>query len=77
MRDLVTYLARNLVEKPDDVQVREVAGERAQVYEIRVAGSDLGKLIGKQGRTIRSVRALVSAAATRQGKRALVEVVDP
>lgn len=76
MKDLVTYIVRNLVESPDAVEVREVAGDKAQVYEVKVDEADLGKVIGKQGRTIRSVRALVSAAASREGKRATVEVVD-
>jgi hypothetical protein len=76
VKDLVTYIVRNLVESPDAVEVREVAGDKAQVYEVKVDEADLGKVIGKQGRTIRSVRALVSAAASREGKRATVEVVD-
>ena len=76
MKDLVTFIVRNLVESPDAVEVREVAGDKAQVYEVKVNEADLGKVIGKQGRTIRSVRALVSAAASREGKRATVEVVD-
>lgn len=76
MKDLVAFIVRNLVESPDAVEVREVAGDKAQVYEVKVSEADLGKVIGKQGRTIRSVRALVSAAASREGKRATVEVVD-
>ena len=76
MKDLVTFIVRNLVESPDAVEVREVAGDKAQVYEVKVNEADLGKVIGKQGRTIRSVRTLVSAAASREGKRATVEVVD-
>ncbi len=76
MKDLVTFIVRNLVESPDAVEVREVVGDKAQVYEVKVDEADLGKVIGKQGRTIRSVRALVSAAASREGKRATVEVVD-
>ncbi len=76
MRELITFIVRNLVESPDAVEVREVAGDKAQVYEVKVAAADLGKVIGKQGRTIRSMRVLVSAAASREGKRATVEVVD-
>lgn len=76
MRDLITYIVENLVDDPESVRVREVAGAKAQVYEVAVAGSDRGKLIGKQGRTIRSVRSLVSAAASRAGKRAMLEVLD-
>ena len=76
MKELITYIVQNLVERPDSVVVNEVAGDKAQLYEVRVDHNDLGKVIGKQGRTIRSVRALVSAAASRAGKRATVEVVD-
>jgi predicted RNA-binding protein YlqC (UPF0109 family) len=76
MKELITYIVQNLVERPDAVVVNEVAGDKAQLYEVRVDHNDLGKVIGKQGRTIRSVRALVSAAASRDGKRATVEVVD-
>lgn len=75
MKELIAYIVRNLVENPDAVDVREVAGDKAQVYEVKVDAADLGKVIGKQGRTIRSVRTLVSAAASREGKRATVEVV--
>ena len=76
MKELITYIVQNLVERPDAVAVTEVAGDKAQLYEVHVDHDDLGKVIGKQGRTIRSVRALVSAAASRSGKRATVEVVD-
>ena len=76
MKELITYIVQNLVERPDSVVVNEVAGDKAQLYEVRVDHNDLGKVIGKQGRTIRSVRALVNAAASRSGKRATVEVVD-
>jgi uncharacterized protein len=76
MKELITYIVQNLVERPDSVVVNEVAGDKAQLYEVRVDHNDLGKVIGKQGRTIRSVRALVNAAASRTGKRATVEVVD-
>ena len=76
MKELITYIVQNLVEHPDSVVINEVAGDKAQLYEVRVDHNDLGKVIGKQGRTIRSVRALVNAAASRVGKRATVEVVD-
>ena len=76
MKDLIVYLVENLVERPEVVVVREAAGEKAEVYEISVDPADQGRLIGKNGKTIRSVRAVVSAAAARQGKRALVEVLE-
>ena len=62
MKDLVTEIAKALVDIPDEVTVREVEGEQVTVLELRVAPSDLGKVIGKQGRTARSIRTLLGAA---------------
>lgn len=76
MKDLVTYLVTHLVENSEAVQVNEVVGESTRLYEVRVAPTDLGKLIGKQGRTIRSVRAVVNAAAAHGGTRVAVEVME-
>ncbi len=76
MKDLIAYMVRNLVDHPESVEIREVAGDKAQVYEVKVRSEDLGKVIGKHGRTIRSVRTLVAAAANRSGKRVMVEVVE-
>jgi predicted RNA-binding protein YlqC (UPF0109 family) len=76
MQELIAFMVRGLVENSGSVQVREVAGDKALVYEVRVAPEDRGKLIGKQGRTIRSVRSLAGAAASRRGKRVAVEVLD-
>ena len=76
MRELISYVVRNLVDDPGSVRVREVTGEMAHVFEVRVARDDQGKLIGKQGRTIQSLRSLVNAAGARAGKRAMVEVLD-
>ena len=76
MKELVEFIVRSLVSEPDQVQVREVEGERTTVYELRVAPGDLGKVIGKQGRTARSIRTVLSAAATRAGKRAVLEILE-
>jgi len=76
MKDLVEYVARSLVNEPDQVDVKEIEGERTTVYELRVAPADLGKVIGKQGRTARSIRTLLSAAATKAGKRAVLEIME-
>jgi len=76
VKELIAFVVRNLVDEPDAVSVREVAGDRAEVYEVRVAPPDRGKLIGKHGRTIRSLRSLVGVRASREGKRAQVEVLD-
>lgn len=76
MKELIRFIVQNLVENPDRVVVQEVSGDRTQVYEVTVDPADQGMLIGKNGRTIRSVRSLVNVAALRQGKRAMVEVID-
>jgi hypothetical protein len=76
LRDLVEYLAKALVDEMDAVDVREVEGEHARVIELRVAQGDLGKVIGKQGRTARSIRTILNAHATKIRKRAVLEIVE-
>ncbi len=74
--DLVKFIASAIVDNPDQVEVNEVQGERTVVYELRVAPEDMGKIIGKKGRVIHAVRAVVQAAAAREGKRATVEILE-
>ncbi len=76
MRELIEYIARALVDNPDNVTVSELAGEKTAIYELRVHAEDLGKVIGKQGRTARAIRTLVSAAATKDNRRAMVEIME-
>ena len=76
MRDLVEYIARALVDDPAQVSVEEVAGQKTTVYKLRVANEDIGKVIGKDGRTARSIRAVLSAAAAKAHKRAVLEIVE-
>lgn len=76
MKELIEYIAKALVDHPDQVQVKEVAGEKTLIYELRVGQGDLGKVIGKQGRTAKSIRAIISAAAMKQGKRAQLEILE-
>jgi predicted RNA-binding protein YlqC (UPF0109 family) len=76
MKELIEYIARSLVDNPDQVQVQEVEGEKTTVYELRVGDGDLGKVIGKRGRTARSIRTLLNAAATKAGKRAVLEILE-
>ncbi|MGD8629043.1 MAG: KH domain-containing protein [bacterium] len=76
MKELIEYIARALVDNPDDVRVQEVEGEKTTVYELRVGDGDLGKVIGKRGRTARSIRTLLNAAATKAGKRAVLEILE-
>jgi predicted RNA-binding protein YlqC (UPF0109 family) len=76
MRDLVEYIARALVDDPSQVSVEEVPGQKTTVYKLRVASQDIGKVIGKDGRTARSIRAVLSAAAARAHRRAVLEIVE-
>jgi len=76
MRDLLAYLAKVLVDYPDDVQVDERESDQGKVLNLHVRKEDVGKVIGKQGRTARAVRNLVAAAANRKGERVVVEFID-
>ena len=76
MRDLVEYMAKALVDDSESVTVTEVEGERVTVIELRVAPGDLGKVIGKQGRTARALRTILNANATKMRKRAVLEIVE-
>ena len=76
MKELIEYIARALVDNPDGVTVQEIEGEKTTVYELRVGAGDLGKVIGKHGRTARSIRTLLNAAATKAGKRAVLEILE-
>ena len=76
MKEVVEYLARALVDEPDAVEVTEVEGERSTILQLRVAPDDMGKVIGKRGRTVRAIRSLVRAAGSRQGVTTLVEIVE-
>lgn len=75
MKELLLYLAKNLVENPDDVSVTEVPGETT-VLELRVAPEDMGKVIGRQGRIAREIRTIVKSVAQRNGQKVSVEIVD-
>jgi predicted RNA-binding protein YlqC (UPF0109 family) len=75
MRELVEYLTQSLVSDPEAVSVEEIESGRVVVYEVTVAEDDVGKIIGRQGKVIRSIRTVVKAAATRAGTRVDVDVV--
>ena len=76
IKELVEEIAKALVDTPAEVQVREVQGEQAPVLELRVAASDLGKVIGKQGRTARSIRTLLGAAGMKLNRRFSLEILE-
>jgi predicted RNA-binding protein YlqC (UPF0109 family) len=76
MKDLITYIAKALVDNPEEVTVSEVEGEQTSVLELKVAKDDLGKIIGKQGRTARALRTILSAASAKIKKRAVLEIME-
>ncbi|HEX9699459.1 MAG TPA: KH domain-containing protein [Acidobacteriota bacterium] len=76
IEELVGNIARALVDNPDEVQVSAVEGEQTTVVELRVHQEDLGKVIGKQGRTARAIRTLLAAAGTKSNKRVLLEILE-
>ena len=77
MKTLIEYMAKALVDSPDEVRVSEVEGENASVIELKVAKDDLGKIIGKHGRTARAMRTILSAASTKIRKRSVLEIIEP
>lgn len=76
MKELVEYVARHLVSHPDSVDVRETQGETASVIELKVAKEDLGRIIGKQGRTAKAIRTILNAAASRTNRKVVLEIIE-
>lgn len=76
MKALVEYIAKSLVDKPEEVQVNEIEGEQTSVLELKVAKDDLGKVIGRQGRTARAMRTILGAASIRSNKRTVLEILE-
>lgn len=75
-KELVEFVVRNLVDKPDEVSVNVIEGEKSTILELKVAEDDIGKVIGKQGRIAKAIRTILSASATKDGKRAVLEILD-
>ena len=76
MKELLLYMAKNLVDEPDAVTVTEVDGEDGKVLELRVAEGDMGKVIGRQGRIAKEIRTIIKTVAQRTGERVTVEIMD-
>lgn len=76
MKELLSYIAKHLVDNPDEVSVTEIENETDTVFEVRVAESDMGKIIGRQGRIVKEIRILMRSVAQRQGKSVSVEIMD-
>lgn len=76
MKTLIETMAKSLVDRPEEVKVSEIEGEKTTVYELRVSQGDLGKVIGKQGKTARAMRTILGAAGTKIGKRCVLEILE-
>jgi|TARA_B100000809_G_scaffold21966_1_gene19214 hypothetical protein len=76
MKELILVMARALVDKPDEVEIKEIVGEVTTILELKVAKEDLGKVIGKQGKTAHAMRSILNATATKLKKRAVLEIVE-
>ncbi len=75
-RDLVEFIAKSLVDEPEDVMVNMIEGEKSTIIELKVADDDIGKVIGKHGRIAKAVRTILSASANKTGKRFVLEILD-
>lgn len=76
LKELIEYIAKALVDNPDLVSVKEIPGEKTVIYELKVGEGDLGKIIGREGKTAKAIRTIVSAAAMKRGKRAVLEILE-
>ncbi len=76
MKELIEFIVKALVDDPSEVNITEIAGDKVTLYELRVAKNDIGKVIGKRGRTAGAIRIIISAASTKQGKRAELEIIE-
>ncbi len=76
MRELVEFIAKSLVDNPDQVEVKEIEGSQSIIIELKVADEDMGKVIGKQGRIAKAIRTVVKAAAIKDNKRVVVEIIQ-
>lgn len=76
MKDLIEYVVKALVDDPSAVDIKEVAGEKVTIYELRADKNDIGKVIGKRGRTASAIRTIMNAISARQGKRAVLEIIE-
>jgi predicted RNA-binding protein YlqC (UPF0109 family) len=76
LKGLIELIIKGIVDNPDKVEINEIIGEKSSIFEIRVDPNDIGKVIGRQGRNIKSIRTIVNAAAQKENKRVIIEIVD-
>lgn len=76
MKELIEFVVKALVDDPSAIDIKEVCGEKVTIFELRAAKSDIGKIIGKRGRTASAIRTIMNAVSARQGKRAVLEIIE-
>ncbi|MEN6445000.1 MAG: KH domain-containing protein [Candidatus Cloacimonas sp.] len=76
MKELIEFIVKALVDDPSEVNITEITGDKITLYELRVSKSDIGKVIGKRGRTASAIRTIINAVSTKQGKRAELEIIE-
>ena len=76
MRELIELIGKALVDDPDSVEVKEIEGAKTIVYEVKVGAGDMGKIVGRGGRTVNAIRTIITAASMKQGKRGMLEIVE-
>ena len=76
MRELIELIIKGIVDNPDKVEINEIIGERSSIFEVRVDSNDIGKVIGRQGRNIKSIRTIMNASVQKGDKRVIIEIVD-
>jgi len=76
LKELIELIIKGIVDNPDKVEINEVIGEKSSIYEVRVDSEDIGKVIGRQGRNIKSIRTIVNAAAQKDNKRVVIEIIE-
>jgi len=76
MKELIEYIIKALVDDPAAISIKEITGDKVTIYELRAAKKDIGKIIGKHGRTASAIRTIINAASARKGKRAVLEIIE-
>lgn len=76
MREFIEMIIKGIVDNPDKVEINEIVGERSSIFEVRVDSNDIGKVIGRQGRNIKSIRTIMDASAQKDDKRIIIEIID-
>ncbi len=76
VKELLEHIIKSIVDNPEQVEIKEIPGERVVIYEVRVAPEDLGKIIGREGRTAKAIRTIIAAVSLKKGKKAVIEILE-